>query len=250
MPRAACRLGRASKLQACDEPLRPSGRGSGGPGRPASSEGLPSELLPFVESINRLLERIRAMLDQQRRFVADAAHELRTPITALSLQAENLERAGSGAPAPERLAALKGGIERTAHLLEQLLALARSEAGAEPDGAILSLDAVAKEVVAELLPLAQSRRIDLGFGRLEAVEVLARPIELRALVRNLVDNALRHGREGGRVDVDVWRDVDFAVLRIDDDGPGIPEADLARVFDPFVRGTMATTQAVALDSRL
>lgn len=210
------------------------------------SEGIPSELLPFVASINRLLDRIGAMLDQQRRFVADAAHELRTPITALSLQAENLDHAGSGVPDPERLAALKGGIQRTAHLLEQLLALARSEAGPGADGTMTSLDTVTKEVVADLLPLSQSRRVDLGFGRLEAVNVRAGPTELRALLRNLIDNAIRHGAEGGRVDVDVWREGPSAVLCIEDDGPGIPEADLVRVFDPFVRGTAAMASGSGL----
>lgn len=199
-------------------------------------EGIPSELVPFVASINRLLERIGTMLDQQRRFVADAAHELRTPITALSLQAENLDHAGSGALVPERLAALKSGIQRTAHLLEQLLALARSEAGPGFDPTLTSLDVVTKEVVADLLPLAHSHRTDLGCGRLEAVEVRAGPTELRTLVRNLIDNAIRHGAEGGRVDVDVWCEGNSAVLRVEDDGPGIPAADLARIFDPFVRG--------------
>ena len=204
------------------------------------SAGIPAELLPFVASINRLLERNGAMLNQQRRFVADAAHELRTPITALSLQAENLDRAGAGPPDPERLAALRGGIQRTAHLLEQLLALARSEAGPCSDGVVTPLDTIAKEAVADSLPLARSRGIDLGFGLLETVAVSASPTDLRALVGNLVDNAVRHGAEGGRVDLYVRREGRSVILRVEDDGPGIPEADLSRVFDPFVRGAAAT----------
>ncbi|WP_276527776.1 histidine kinase dimerization/phospho-acceptor domain-containing protein, partial [Xanthomonas vasicola] len=94
------------------------------------TDGIPKELLPFVASINRLLDRIGTMFDKQRRFVADAAHELRSPITALSVQAENLERAGLSEDGRVRLDSLKAGIRRIAHLLEQLLALARYDADA------------------------------------------------------------------------------------------------------------------------
>jgi two-component system OmpR family sensor kinase len=110
---------------------------------------------------------MRLMMDQQRRFIADAAHELRTPIAALSLQAENLDPIDLPAAARHRLAALKLGMQRTKHLLEQLLALARQDAHPFGRGEMpqVSLDQVAKEVVADLLPQALNRNIDLGFER-------------------------------------------------------------------------------------
>ena len=104
---------------------------------PLPLAGAPSELQPFIASINGLLERMKSMMDQQRRFIADAAHELRTPITALSLQAENLDPLDLPEPARERLAALKEGMRRTKHLLEQLLALARHDAGPSGEAAVV-----------------------------------------------------------------------------------------------------------------
>jgi two-component system OmpR family sensor kinase len=200
------------------------------------SKGMPQELLPFIASINRLLERIATMFDQQQRFIADAAHELRTPVTALSLQVENLDRAELPKESRDRLAALKTGIRRTAHLLEQLLALAKYDAGRVLRAPRTAFDSIAKEVVADFLPHARARAIDLGFERVDHVPVDADGTALAVLVRNLVENALYHTPDGGRIDIALFRHCDHAVLRIEDSGPGIPEADLDRVFEPFYRG--------------
>jgi two-component system, OmpR family, sensor kinase len=199
-------------------------------------EGTPNELHPFIASINRLLERIQALIDQQRRFIADAAHELRTPITAISLQAENLDHAELQPESRERLAALRSGTRRTAHLLEQLLSLARYDMGDMPDAPATSLDQCTKEVVADLLPRAADRGIDLGFAIVEPVFVRGEPAMLAVMVRNLIDNAIRHIPKGGRIDIGVYREKTRAILQVEDNGPGIPEADLARMFEPFVRG--------------
>jgi two-component system OmpR family sensor kinase len=209
-------------------------------------DGMPRELRPFVESINRLLARVAAMFEQQQRFVADAAHELRTPITALSIQAENLDRAGLPQESRERLTALRTGIRRTAHLLEQLLALARYEAGAFQRVPGATLDHVVKLVVAELLPLAHARAIDLGCERLDTVWVAADATALAVLVRNLVDNAIRHTPMGGRVDISVRKQAGHASLAIEDTGPGIPDAEIARVFEPFYRGKRAESGGTGL----
>ncbi|MEW6640997.1 MAG: ATP-binding protein [Pseudomonadota bacterium] len=204
-------------------------------------DALPDELRPFVTSINRLIERITMLFAQQRRFVADAAHELRSPITALSLQAENLERTALSGDSLQRLEALKTGIRRTAHLLEQLLTLARyEETDRERAPANEAFDVIVKGVVSDLLPTAQARAIDLGFERLEPVAVRADTTALSVLVRNLIDNALRHTPTGGRVDIDLVQQDSAAVLRIEDTGPGIPADDLTRVFEPFVRSGRAT----------
>jgi two-component system OmpR family sensor kinase len=133
---------------------------------PLLLKGTPSELHPFITSINGLLTRMRVLMDQHRRFVADAAHELRTPITALSLHAENLDAINLPEPARARVTALKQGMHRAKHLPEQLLALARHEA--IPTGPaempLAALDSAAKEVMADLLPEAADRDIDLGFA--------------------------------------------------------------------------------------
>ena len=210
------------------------------------SEGMPEELLPFIASINRLLERIGAMFDQQRRFVADAAHELRTPITALSLQVENLDRADLAPDSCDRLAALKAGIRRTAHLLEQLLALARYDSGRALPPSRTAFDGIAKDVAADFLPRARSHCVDLGFARIDPVAVDADATALAVLVRNLIDNALCHTPGGGRIDIALFRDGGHAVFRIEDSGPGIPEAELKRVFEPFYRGSWSTAEGTGL----
>jgi two-component system, OmpR family, sensor kinase len=210
------------------------------------AEGMPKELLPFIASINRLLERIGAMFDHQRRFIAHAAHELRTPVTALSLQAENLDRAELPPESCERLAALKAGIRRTAHLLEQLLALAKYDVGRASQAPRTAFDNIAKQVVANFTPHAQARSIDLGFERIDQVFVDADATALAVLVRNLVDNALSHTPDGNRIDIGLFRQRHHAVFRIEDSGPGIPEAELARVFEPFYRGDWSVGEGTGL----
>lgn len=201
------------------------------------TEGIPTELLPFVSSINRLLERIGAMFDSQRRFIADAAHELRTPVTALVVQAENLEQAHLSQDGLDRLASLKAGIRRTGHLLEQLLTLARYDSDVSKDEPAGEFDRVLKDVVADLLPGAQTKSIDLGFARLEPVSVALEPVAFTVLARNLLENALRHTPAGGQVDVSLYVENNLVVFTVEDTGSGIPDADLERIFEPFFRGS-------------
>ena len=198
--------------------------------------GVPAELVPFVAAINRLLERIGAMFDKERRFIADAAHELRTPITALIVQADNLEGVALSEDGRDRLQSLKTGIRRTARLLEQLLALAKYDSDTVTDRPSSELDHIVKDVVADLLPMAYDRSIDLGFIRVEAASVRVEPLALSVLARNLIDNALRYTPAGGRVDVSLIVENEIVVLEVNDTGPGIPEADLDRIFEPFFRG--------------
>jgi two-component system OmpR family sensor kinase len=211
-----------------------------------SLEGTPRELHPFIASINRLLERIQAMMEQQRRFVADAAHELRTPITAISLQAENLSQSELPPDSLNRLSALKSGARRTAHLLEQLLALARYDMDRAPEAPVTSLDRCAKEVVADFISKAMDRGVDLGFEILEPAFVRGEPAMLSSVVRNLVDNALRHTPQAGRVDIGIYREGANVILQIEDTGPGIPASDLERVFEPFVRGSRPAEEGTGL----
>ncbi|HUN70327.1 MAG TPA: histidine kinase dimerization/phospho-acceptor domain-containing protein, partial [Burkholderiales bacterium] len=204
--------------------------------QPLADEGLPREIQPLVRSLNHLLERLSGALAMQRSFVADAAHELRSPLTALRLQLQLLERAPdrrSRRQAQERLAA---GIERASHLVNQLLTLARSEpdAGDHP-AAPVRLDETARLAIADVAPLADARRVDLGLAGAVEVTVQGESDALRVLARNLADNAVRHTPEGGRVDVTVRRARSEAVLEIADTGPGIPVAERARVLTRFYR---------------
>jgi two-component system OmpR family sensor kinase len=208
-------------------------------------DGMPAELRPFIASINRLLARVSTMVDQNKRFIADAAHELRTPITALGIQAENLDRVDLPPEGRTRLDVLIQGIRRIAHLLEQLLAHARYDTGSAAD-AVTAFDHVARECVADLLPIAAARSVDLGFARLEAVSVRGDATAVAVMLRNLLDNALRHTPAGGRVDLYLYRDDDNALVCIEDTGLGIMPADLDRVFEPFFRGGRPTDEGTGL----
>ncbi len=214
---------------------------------PLPEAGAPTELHPFITSINSLLTRMQHLMDQQRRFVADAAHELRTPITALSLQAENLDSIELPEKARERVSALRQGMRRTKHLLEQLLAVARYDANPFSDAMQqVPLDEVATQVAADLLPQAVDRGIDLGFEIVEAVTIRGEPVMLATMIRNLLDNALRHTPHGGRIDLGVYREDGSAVLQIEDTGPGIATADLEKIFEPFFRGSRPEGEGTGL----
>ena len=212
---------------------------------PVQQTHLPSEVRPFVVAINRLLARVDQSMDTQRRFIADAAHELRSPLTAMSLQAERLADAPMSALASERLATLRRGMARSQNLLNQLLALAQAQgtSGAAQSSAPASTSVrrVYRNVLEDLMPLAEARHIDIGMEDsdgaqdTEDVQVQASAFELTTLVKNLVDNAIRYTPEGGRVDLGFRRAQGRAVLRIQDTGPGIAVAERERVFDPFYR---------------
>jgi signal transduction histidine kinase len=203
---------------------------------PLQAEGLPSEITPLVAALNALLERLRVSFDAQRAFVADAAHELRSPLTAVTLQLDLAGRARDETTRARALKELKGGIERLRHLVEQLLSMARAEpGGAQTELAEADLAEIARQATADTVPLAQWRQVQLEFDGPAPVTVRADAAALRVLARNLVDNAVRYAGERGRVQVQVTSEEALAVLRVDDSGPGIPEADRARVFDRFFR---------------
>ena len=203
---------------------------------PLPQRGLPIEVRPLVQSLNDLLQRLERALHTQRAFVADAAHELRTPLTALRLQAQVAERTTDQTERGEALGSLKQGVERASHLVQQLLTLAREEdLPAKLGPAAVRLDELARDVVAEYTPLAQSRGVDLGLARIEAVTVAGAAAGLRTLLSNLVDNAVRYTPSPGRVDIATFHDGAQAALEVSDSGPGIPPEERTRVFDRFYR---------------
>lgn len=196
---------------------------------------LPLEIKPFVAAINRLLKRVRLSMDAQHRFVADAAHELRSPLTALSLQAERLSNSEMSVGAQERLARLREGIDRGRKLLDQLLALARLQASAPTNPGQVSIQQIFRRVLEDLMPLAESKGTDIGVTNDIDTELLTDEMDLITLVKNLVDNAIRYSPQGGRVDLSIRNENAATRIIIEDNGPGIPETEWQRVFAPFYR---------------
>ncbi|RXZ38688.1 two-component sensor histidine kinase [Oxalobacteraceae bacterium CAVE-383] len=202
---------------------------------PVSDDRLPTEIRPFVVAINRLLSRVASSVAAQRRFLADAAHELRSPMTALSLQAERLASVDMPAPARERLGTLRTGVHRTRALLDQLLALAQAQETIDRSAPPVMLWNVLRKVIEDMLPLAEAKKIDLGIKEATDVRVAARAIDLQILVKNLVENAIRYTPEGGVVNLSARAEGGRAILLVEDTGPGIPAGERSRVFDPFYR---------------
>ena len=211
------------------------------------SQDLPDEIRPLVDELNLLFARVRQAFDAQKNFVADAAHELRSPLAALKLQVQGLRRAGDDASREVSLARLNAGIDRATHLIEQLLVLARQQAVPERLQRV-SLAGVAREAVSDAAQRAVQHGIDLGLGELAPGDIQGHAEALRILASNLVDNALKYTPAGGAVDVDVQRAGEQLVLRVEDSGPGIPEHDRERVLDRFYRvpGAQATGSGLGL----
>ena len=204
---------------------------------PLPDERLPDEVRPLVGALNDLLVRLGVALDRERAFMADAAHELRTPLTALHLQMGMLSRAATEAERDDAMEKLSAGMQRAIRLVEQMLSLARQEPRVEPVRVSTPLADIAREVVAELVPLADAKQIDLGISNSQPATVLGDPDALRTLTRNLVDNAVRYTPAGGRVDVSVENGApgEQAILKVADNGPGIPPEERSRVLDRFYR---------------
>jgi two-component system OmpR family sensor kinase len=213
--------------------------------QPIADDDLPEEITPFVHAINRLLERVNHLVGQQRRFVADAAHELRSPLTALSIQAQNLKHARSLDAVRERVVSLQEGIDRARQLTEQLLSLARTQAGTTGE-AVVDVSTLSRELIAEYLPRAEARGIDLGLEEMAALSVRASPEALRLILKNALENSLKYTPEGGEVTVRLLLDGDSAVIEVVDNGPGIPLAERERVFDSFYRMPGTTDEGSGL----
>jgi two-component system, OmpR family, sensor kinase len=202
---------------------------------PLPEDGITNEVLPFVRSINRLIARLKEAISHQRRFVASAAHELRSPLAALSLQAGNLGATITSPDARERLMAFQLGLRRTHRLVEQLLALARSEQGAMGPPTTVSLRAMATEVINATIGLAREKNIDLGFEHFDELDAVVDVSSVTVVLRNLVDNAVRYTPASGKVDVSVIQSGSELMFEVVDSGPGIPDGELERVLEPFYR---------------
>ncbi len=204
---------------------------------PLPVAGLPAELVPLVRAMNELLARLREALAAQREFLSDAAHELRTPLAALQLQLENLSSGRGQDDLEARTEEMRRGLKRASRLVGQLLGMARFEASTPRAHGEVDLGVLVKEAIAALIPLAEDRHVDLGMVCDEPAAILADAADIRVLVDNLIDNAVRYTPSGGQVDVGVsHRDgTAIVIVTVADSGPGIAPELLPRVFDRFFR---------------
>jgi two-component system, OmpR family, sensor kinase len=214
---------------------------------PIPIESTPMEASPLVAAMNVLIDRLQQALDLQRRFVADAAHQLRTPLSALHLQIENLSAAVKEGDLAFPASELEKGIRRTSALLEQLLKMARFDAPVEPgQQQRINLSDLVTECVAGHISIAARKGVDLGITAQEASEVSGAPAELKILFANLIDNAVRYTPTGGSVDVSVRRHGKAATVEVADTGCGVEESHLPLLFDRFFRAAPSDVEGSGL----
>jgi two-component system OmpR family sensor kinase len=217
---------------------------------PLAENGVPEEVLPLVRELNLLFGRVQLAFEAQRHFVADAAHELRSPLAALKLQAQALRRRateGDGEGARDAaLQRLDAGIERSIRLVNQMLSLARAESEPQAASRHVDLQQLARAAVADVLPQAAAKQVDVGLANDTQAMVAGQPEALQILLRNLLENAVKYTPAGGSVDIAIEHDGEDVVLAVEDSGPGIAADERERVFDRFYR----TTDAAASGSGL
>ena len=213
---------------------------------------VPVEIRPLVEALNDLLQRLHGASQAQRTFIADAAHELRSPLAALKLQLQAASRDGSLKGEGQTLDRLEGRVNRIIHLVQQLLTLAREDAHPVTARVPVSLRRIGEQAVGDFSLLAEAREIDLGLecegarADNDAYAVLAEQHAMSVLLGNLISNAIRHTPRGGRVDVILRRLGAQVAFDVMDSGAGIPHAELERVFDRFYRGEEAQGEGSGL----
>jgi len=204
--------------------------------RPIDESSVPRELAPVVVTLNRLFTTLRSSVQSQQQFIANTAHQLRTPITGLQAQLQLLLAESAAAPVRSRLLTLQEGIRQLAHSANQLLTLARADPNVNiaTKNQAVPLNTMVGEVAAKFFDRALQSNIDLGV-EVEPVTILADPALIDDLLSNLVDNALKYTPAGGRVTVSTGRNNGKAYLAVEDTGPGIPEAERQRVRQRFYR---------------
>lgn len=202
---------------------------------PISPEDVPAEIRPFIIAINNLLERVSGSIEAQQNFISAAAHELRSPLTALLLQAERLESVAINQESQQRLIALKQGIERSRNLVEQLLKLAHAQSDSLGKAEFVSVQQVFRRVLEDLWPLAEQKKIDIGVVSQNDVLLNINEADLVVIMKNLIDNSIRYTPDAGRIDLSVSQLNHTVILEVEDSGIGIPENQRDLVFTPFYR---------------
>lgn len=212
---------------------------------PIALRGVPAEAAPLVASMNGLIDRLQAAVEAQKHFVADAAHELRTPLAAMQIEVDNLG-AGAGTDHAHRVAALAASVRRASALANRLLELARLDEPAAGQRQSVDLSALLLDCVAVCAPLADRKGVDLGADISPAKSLFGVESELRALLANLIDNAVRYTQPGGKVDVFLGLRDDRLAAEIVDTGPGLPSGAETRIFDRFYRGLSGDSEGTGL----
>jgi two-component system, OmpR family, sensor histidine kinase TctE len=202
---------------------------------PIGATQAPSEVHALVKAINGLLEEVARHVRQEKRFLDDAAHQLRTPLAGLISQVELAQQEAKEPTLVDRLSKVHTGAQRSAHLVHQLLTLARSENHAHREP--LDLAALAREVAREWTPRALAADMDLGFEGEQSLMVKGDALQLREALSNLIDNALRYTPRGSAITLRVDRTSAGASLAVEDNGPGLEPAEMAQVFRRFWRGS-------------
>jgi two-component system OmpR family sensor kinase len=215
--------------------------------QPIASKELPGEVKPLVDALNDLLERLANAFTMQKHFIADAAHELRTPVAALSIQVELAQRATLDDDRQISLCEVQAGVTRLTHLTQQLLTLARLEPDAQsPVMQSVELSALCKSVINDQVRRAEASGIDLGLTEHAASSILGDYETLRILLNNLVDNAIRYAGAHAKIDLAVRETDQGIVLEVCDNGPGISAADRERVLERFYRGNNQSSSGSGL----
>lgn len=208
---------------------------------PLDATRLPPDIAPVIHALNDLMQRLSEIISRQRRFIADAAHELLTPLTAVRLQSQLLARAEGPSRQREAMSDLHGGVSRALHLTRQLLTLARHDADADAQPfAPVDLGELIGQVVAIHLPLAEAKSIRLEVHAVHSVIVHGDVEALNTLVANLIENAIKYCDSGGVVRVTLQSRPNEVLLHVEDSGPGIPSDERERVFDRFYRRVEST----------
>lgn len=213
---------------------------------PVDVTGAPAEIRPLITQLNQLLGRVARSLDSTRRFTADAAHELRTPLAAIRAQAQVALASERQEERRHALQQALRGCDLATHLIEQLLTLARLDASVTAARETLDVRALASEAVADIAPAALAKEIDIALEDGESVRAPLQAGLIRVLLRNLLDNAVRYSPAGSEVSVAVHRADDKVCIEVSDNGPGIPEELRKRVFDRFYRVTGNEAQGSGL----
>lgn len=203
---------------------------------PLDATDAPTEVRPLIEQLNRLFERVTTSLENERRFTADAAHELRTPLAAIRAQVQVAHAAAGKAERGRALGQALLGCDRTTRLVEQLLTLARLDRGEQGSRVPCRLRATAADVIAEIAPLARDAAVGVALAEGDDIEIAAVPDLLHVLLRNLVDNAVRYSPRGTAVRVAIGREAHRPFISVTDEGPGIPPAERDKVLERFYRG--------------
>ncbi len=211
----------------------------------SSREDIPLEVLPFVSSIESLLQKNNAYNQRQQRFIADAAHELRTPITALSLEIDNLQRAANNDARHQRELALKASTRRLQRLVNQLLDLARAQALDDGQTSTVNLNALVRDQIADLYAIAEDRDLEIVVEPNDEITLRDKNNQLQHLVRNALSNAIKFSPMAGVIRVELRKQVDHAIFTISDEGPGVDDEHLQKLHEPFYRPIEQATSAGA-----